>query len=326
MRIIFVPQFPSELRYQEWWFTEFPKQFRKRGFEVLTLGEKYVETIQARRSTLDMFSPINQAIEFETEQIREYMLLDIQDDDILFLADLSFPGLFANVLYHNKCNKMYAFCHATSANNYDYFEADRRSKFPVESGHSFLFDSVFVGSKYHQKKLKDMDNRYWRNTIVTYLPFQPYEGSIETFVPKKHRFMSASRPGIQKVDMELENRFEEVTREKIFRPISNTWDEYFTNLRASKFLLITSKEDTFGYQIIDAIRNGCYPLARNSLAYPEILPREFLYNDFDDLILRLDCLEIGISEGEKFKASIPRPLCEEQMDKFYDVICEEMEV
>lgn len=315
MRIIFVPQFPSELRYQAWWFTEFPKQFRKRGFEVLTLGENYADLIQLRRSTFDMFSPINQAIEFETEQIREYMLLDIQDDDILFLADLSFPGLFANALYHKECNIMYAFCHATSINNYDYFSDIAYSKFPVESSHAMLFDTVFVGSKYHQDKLP------WKNTKVTYLPFQPYDGSVEMFVPKKHEFMSASRSSVQKVDMDLENKIERITGKKIFRPTSNSWEEYFANLRSSNVLLITAREDTFGYQIIDAIRNGCYPLARNSFAYPEILPKEFLYNDFDELISRLDCLCIG---DDEFQASIPRPLCKKQMDKFYDVICEEM--
>jgi len=47
----------------------------------------------------------------------------------------------------------------------------------------------------------------------------------------------------------------------------------------SKILLITAHEDTFGYQIVDAIINGCVPLARNDLAYPELLPKEYLYND-----------------------------------------------
>ncbi len=46
MRIIFVPQFPSDLRYQEWWFTEFPKQFRARGFEVVTLKITVMKTIK----------------------------------------------------------------------------------------------------------------------------------------------------------------------------------------------------------------------------------------------------------------------------------------
>jgi len=314
MRIIFVPQFPSKLRYQEWWYKEFPKQFKEHGFEVLILGEKYLDVIQHRRSTLDMFSPINQAIEFETEQIREYMMLDIRNDDILFLADISFPGFFANVLYHKQCPKQYAFCHATSLNYKDYFEGVRLSKFPVERATATMFDKVFVGSHYHKEKL------CWTNTMVTYLPFQPYEGKIEPFVPKKHKFMSASRPNPQKVDSNLEKRIEDLCGE-IFRPTSNTWEEYFAHLRSSKFLLITAIEDTFGYQIVDAVTNGCIPIARNSLSYPELLPRKYLYDNFDDFVSRIDCIEIG---EEEEPAEIPRLLCEKQMRDFYDVICEEM--
>ena len=318
MRIIFVPQFPSEMRYQEWWYTEFPKQFRAHGFEVLTLGEKYLDVIKHRRSTLDMFSPINQAIEFETEQIREYMLLDIQDDDILFLADLSFPGFFANVLYHKECPKMYAFCHATSLNTLDYFNSLAYSKFPVESSHSFLFDTVFVGSEYHQKKLQAPDDRYWRNTMVTYLPFPPMEFKLSG-VTKTIDIMSASRPSPQKVDSELEAHVEQQLGLKIQRPVSKTWGQYIWKLQESKVLLITAKEDTFGYQIVDAVMNNCIPLARNSLAYPELLEREYLYDSALELVAKLELLT-----NLDRQPSVPKLLCEEQMNKFYDVICEEM--
>ena len=333
MRIIFVPQFPSKLRYQEWWYTEFPKQFKAHGFEVLILGEKYLDVIQHRRSTLDMFSPINQAIEFETEQIREYMMLDIRDDDILFLADISFPGFFANVLYHKQCPKQYAFCHATSLNELDYFQGVRYSKFPVESSHSFLFNTIFVGSKYHQHKLQATDDRCWCNVMVTYLPFQPRDGSIEPFVPKKHMFMSASRPSPQKVDSELEKEIERIYNTKIFRPVSNSWGEYFSHLRSSKYLIITSKEDTFGYQIVDAITNGCIPIAPNRCAYPELLPSKYMYKEYDlelmemgwDVACLFEMAMMAFTEIEDDeKPEVPRLLCENQMRDFYNVICEEM--
>lgn len=315
MRIVFVPQFPSKLRYQEWWFTELPKQFRQRGFEVITLGEKYVESIEHKRSKLDMFSPIDEAIEFESEQIKEYIALDLRPDDILFWSDISFPGLFGHVLFHKRPSKMFAFCHATSINKYDYYQSVKEFKYPIEENICKLFNKVFVGSEYHKAKLG------WNNLQVTYLPFQPYEGKIETFVPKTHTFMSASRVSPQKVDMPFEIKIERICEEQIFRPVNNTWEEYFANLRSSKFLLITAHEDTFGYQIVDAVTNNCIPLARNGLAYPELLPRKYLYDDLDDLMIRIDCIEAG---EEEEPAEIPRLLCEYQMRDFYNVICKEM--
>jgi len=317
MRIIFVPQFPSEMRYQEWWYTEFPKQFKAHGFEVLTLGEKYLDVIKHRRSTLDMFSPINQAIEFETEQIREYMLLDIQDDDILFLADLSFPGFFANALYHKRCNKMYAFCHATSLNYRDYFKKVRLSKFPVERSHATMFNKVFVGSHYHKEKL------CWKNTMVTYLPFppmRPFKGrpGIDD-VSRDIDVVSASRPSPQKVDSDLESFIEKEMDIEIFRFVTFDWYNYYRELSRCKVLLITAFEDTFGYQIVDAIMNNCIPIARNSLAYPELLEREYLYDNDYELLGKLELLT-----NLDTPPPVPKLLCQEQMNKFYDVICEEM--
>ena len=320
MRVLFVPQFPSELRYQEWWFSELPNQFKKRGIEVLTLGEKFIESIQLRRSKVDMFSPINQAIEFETEQIKEYMSIGVQDDDILFLADTSFPGLFVNTLYHKRCKKMYAFCHATSLNKHDYFSSVRFSKYPVETFHATLFDTIFVGSKYHKDKLtgptKDI---YWQNTKVTYLPFHPAEELIVKPLKKTIDIMSASRPSIQKVDSQLESYIEGQLNVKIQRPVSSTWFNYYWNLNSAKILLITAHEDTFGYQIVDAIRNHCIPIARNSLAYTELLPRQYLYETREELLHLIS----GILNGD-VEYKIPELLCKKQMNEFYDVICEEM--
>lgn len=318
MRIIFVPQFPSEMRYQEWWFSELPNQFRQRGFEVLTLGEHYINKTKGASYDPSIFSPIKQSIFLESLQINEYMDLDIKDDDILFLADISFPGLFPNVLYHKECPKMYAFCHATSINKMDYFQSVSYSKFPVESSHSILFDTVFVGSEYHQRKLQAIDMRYWKNTMVTYLPFPTIFFDQEP-INKTIDIISASRKNVQKVDEILEDLVE-ARFGTIQRPQARTWTEYQHNLQSSRILLITSHEDTFGYQIVDAIMNGCIPLARRSLAYPELLDNQFLYSTSGELLSKIS----RILEYDEDVFREPKLLCEEQMNKFYDVICSEM--
>jgi len=314
MRIIFVPQFPSEMRYQEWWFTEFPNQFRERGFDVVTLGEDYSEMIKHRRSTLDMFSPIDMAIELEAEQIKEYINLELKEDDVLFWADISFPGLFGHVLFHKRPKKMFAFCHATSINAFDYYAPLREFKYPIEKSICAIFDKIFVGSNYHKNKLG------WNNIQVTYLPFQP---ELHTFknVNKTIDIMSASRPSVQKVDPFFEDYVEEQLMVKIQRPVSNSWKEYHWNLHQAKVLLISAKEDTFGYQIVDAIRCGCIPIAKNSFSYPELLPEAYLYDDRVRLIQKLDTI-LNIEPENSIQ--VPKLLCEEQMNNFYATICDEM--
>ena len=59
-RLIFVPQFPSKLRYQEFWYTEFPKQMEKYFDEVIVLGKSYIDNCIDVKSEKHMFSPIQQ--------------------------------------------------------------------------------------------------------------------------------------------------------------------------------------------------------------------------------------------------------------------------
>lgn len=312
MRIIFVPQYPSKLRYQEWWYVEFPKEFEKRGFEVITLGKNY---LNATRSSIEMFSPINEAIEFECQQIKEYIETKVYSDDVLFLADISFPGIFPSVLYHKKCKKQYAFCHASAINNFDYYAPVKSPKFATETALSTLFDKVFVGSYYHREKLINRANElHWGNTVITRLPFPPFKKSA---VPNKfNTFCSASRPTKQKVDLDLEIELEKISGKKIFRFEAKSWEEYYDNLSRSEYLIITSKEETFGYQVVDAIINGCIPIAPNAFSYPELLPEEYLYPS--------KAAASKIMKVVESVNTVPELKCKREMELFYDKIIYEM--
>jgi hypothetical protein len=311
MRIIFVPQYPTPMRYQEWWWNKFPEEFADRGFDVKILGAEKVEEMKHRRGDLSMFSPIHAAIELECAQIDEYMDLKIEDDDILFMADISFPGLFGNVLFHKRPKKCFGFCHATSLNYKDYFEKNRDSKFLAETSTAKLMNKVFVGSKYHKDKLG------WHDTIITSLPYPPvFEKLKDIIIPKKIDIISASRNNPQKIDKELEDKVEKIFGE-IRRPSAKTWFNYQWNLRSSKVLLITSFEDTFGYQIVDAVMNGCIPLAPMRCSYPELLPRRYLYKSEAELMSKLDYFINSDVE-------VPTLLCDQKMKDFYETITDVM--
>jgi len=307
-RIIFVPQYPTPMRYQEWWWWKLPQEFAKAGFSVKVLGANVLNHKKTAQG--GMFSPIKSAIALETAQINEYMELDLKHDDILFMADISFPGLFGNVLFHKKPKRCFAYCHATSMNTLDYFEKWRPEKFPIESSHASLMDTVFVGSNYHDDKLR------WQNTIVTRLPYPP----LKTFNRPKTLFMvSASRPTPQKVDLDLEMRIEEKFKWPIIRRDSDNWEDYYKFLAQAKILLITSHEDTFGYQIVDAVLNHCIPLAPNRCAYPELLPKECIYDSEEDLLKKLSyLLQLEVMPPT------PELLCDQEMKDFYSNIIQVM--
>jgi len=270
-----VPAYPATMRYQSWFFSEFPKELRKGFDRVVVIGEQYLKGHTVHDHDHSMFSARNQAIEFETRQIEEYLSLPINKDDFLLLLDLSFPGFFPGVLYHKRPRHCFAYCHATSLNHLDYFERDRHSKSLVERGHSKLFTRIFVGSQYHKQKLG------WRNVEVIGLPLPPFK--TYSSEEKIYDIVSVARPCEQKVTSEIET---EVERKfgKIERRQFYSWDQYYRFLGQSKVLLISSREDTFNYSILDAVLNGCVPVAPNKLCFPELLPANYLYSCADDLV------------------------------------------
>jgi len=304
-RLIFVPQYPAKMRYQEWWFYEFPNQLKNYFDEIIVLGKDYFLNEKATRGESENFSPIDANISFECAQINEYLNLKLRSNDILFLADVSFPGVFSSVLYHKPCSKMFVFCHATSANYLDYFEQLRPSKFQVETGHSMLFNKVFCGSQYSADKVG------WKNTKVVALPSPPVDIINQfPYVKKVHNIVSVCRPSPQKTNSIYEDAVEKEFG-KIERQLFDNWNCYSKFLSASKILLITTKEDTFNYTIMDAIRCGCVPLAPRNLCFPEILHNDYLFDTVDELIKKIE----DVLNGE---LKVPdKMVCQDKVDNFY---------
>ena len=287
-RLILVPQYPTRLRYQEWWFTELPKNYTTAFDEVLTLGQGMVNSVQAFGED---FSPMQEAIEFETQQIREYLALELRQDDVLLLCDISYPGLFGHVLFHKRPTHCFAICHATSKNRLDYFHKDRKAKWRVETGLRKLFNTIFVATKYHQEKLG------WGNTFITGLPLPPRElhtqGGKTLRFPYGGEVVSVARSGVQKRNETLEKYVEKNLGIKIIYPETNDWKNYYSFLSESKVMLITAKEETFGYQVVDALLNDCIPIAPNAFSYPELLHRDYLYKDAEELIVKVKAALAG---------------------------------
>jgi len=310
-RLIFVPQYPAKMRYQETWYDEFPKEMKKYFDEVVVLGESYISNVKDTKSEKHMFSPIQQAITLETIQINEFYNMKIdQGNDIIFLSDLSFPGFFSNVLHHKQTKKMFCFVHGTSLNYLDYFEPVRNSKYECEKGHSKLFKKVFIGGKYHESKL-----RSWNNLKVVGLPIPPYQ----TFMEEKiYNIISVARPNNQKIDTLIEHlvstNFGEIVRKEC-----NSWEEYYKFLSQARILLITSKEDTFNYSIMEAVMNHTIVLAPNRLAFPELLPREYLYDSYYELEEKIK----KILSKSKYEP-IGKLLCHDKCENFYENIAKEM--
>ena len=283
-RLIIVPQYPSRMRYQEWWPKHLREGYRRYFDEVLLLMPLNCEMQQSAAD----FAPMYDATVFELRQIEMYLSLDIDtQNDVLLLCDLSFPGLFSQVLYHRRPLHNFAICHATSLNKLDYFSGDRGSKWLTELATSRLFDGVFVATEYHKKKLEMMEN-----THVVRFPHPEHD--LIWSERRVRKLSSVARPHPQKVNRNLEGWLQDRTGYRIHRFCDEfprgTWEDYHQFLAESEFLIITSSEETYGYQVVDALMYGVMPLVPRICSYPELLPVELLYDPNDPQTL-LDAIE-----------------------------------
>lgn len=328
MRLILVPQFPQKLRYQEWWIFEFEKNLKKYFSEIVVLGKESDLIKQNEKYYLsgELFSPVQLSMKFEFEQIEEYYKMKIYDDDILLLLDVSFPGFFSNVLYHKRPNKIFGFCHATSINNLDYFSEVnykyKNSKRDNEISLFNLFDKIFVGSGYHQRKL--ISNNFPKNIhCLDALPNPPFNfyNKNKSFKSRKNSIVSVSRPTPQKVNVGIEKFVEDYFDIRIKRPENiNNWKDYYDFLQNSKVLLLTGCEDTYGYSIIDAYLNGCNVVVPYGYSYPYIINlRDNLFYSKNDLSSLVESLEKSLKE-HKFKELNN----EEYIKYFYDNLASKM--
>ncbi|MFC1534338.1 DUF3524 domain-containing protein [Thermodesulfobacteriota bacterium] len=62
--------------------------------------------------------------------------------------------------------------------------------------------------------------------------------------------------------------------------------EYGKWLKKGDIIASTATHEFFGISVLEAVRAGCRPLLPNRLSYPEIFPKDFLYDD-ENFITRL---------------------------------------
>lgn len=271
-RLVLVPQLPVRMRYQEWWGQTFELRLRQLApaLKVVVLGQ--CEPITIAKG----ISHHRKAIEFELLQMKQYVELKPGPKDILLHLDLSYPGLFHSLLMFHRPGRAVCVCHATSKNHLDLFGPHRKAKWPIEKAHASLYDRVIVASNYHAAKVE-----FPNLANLGALPDPPFavDQMLAGSIKRNRLWGSVARDTPQKRTAQVEKAIEHLTNTPVERQEHTSWGGYFRFLRSIKFLVITSKEETYGYQVIDAVRNGCVPIAPNDYSYPELLPSELLYDN-----------------------------------------------
>lgn len=288
--IIIIPMLPIAMRYSDWWNRRFQDELQKlmapRGFNVVCPFvplKGYSEF-----SSSEQF--MAHQLDFEMDWLNYLHHQVLNKDDIVLVLDCATPGLIGSYLHTRKPCKFVGFCHGTSFNALDIFPMSRR---PFDAAVLSAFDKVLVASQYHKGKLLDMCD----TEIVVHnmgglpdIQLNPafLNNICKPFSQREAAIAIVDRPTAQKRDMSL---LMKVADHLLKHPINGvtyhvddihgkatSWEEYFKLLASYRFILVTAQEETYGYQVHDAMQVGTFPIAPlNMLSYYESIPPECQY-------------------------------------------------
>ena len=276
-RLLIFPQWPSKLRYPEWWSDQLRRGFSKHFNVVNISGESVSEDYSARD-----FSSLKSSIIWEAGQLKEAVNV-IQDGDILFFADISYPGFVPQLVFHYKDNKKFGFCHATAKNFGDVFEYERNAKYMQEKAVMSHLDGVFFGTEYSRNKHYAHNAK---NAHVVGLPGIPFRRNWRFGQDIKYDVGIVSRVTPQKVNMKSMKVLEDSGLSIGFNDHtkSKSWQEYFKWIESCGVIVSLAREETFGYVVMDCSLVGTPFIVPNLFGYREVVRPELRYNSDEEML------------------------------------------
>jgi glycosyltransferase involved in cell wall biosynthesis len=299
MKIIHVPIEPYDRRYTRDWIKQFENCFDKQHQMFFTvMGE--INGLELKADTVLDACGTNY---FKLTQLQKIIKMIqsgfIKDGDVIFFADLWFPGIESLFYIRDMLKINFKIAGILHAGTWD--TADFTCRYGMRDwGHYFeeaLFygvDMVFVATEFHKQLIiNDTYNKERDKKIfVTGIPFFGKElrknhanFGKENIVVFPHRIAPEKHP---EMFDNLEIAFRTIAKDmpdvRFIKTIDVTKDskEYFDLLAKSKVVVSFADQETFGYSVVESVALGCLPIVPNALSYKETIHQDFRYNNIAD--------------------------------------------
>ena len=298
MKIIHVPIEKVPTRYTMEWKEVFEQQFTAEKIEYITVeGETPVIPIETG-SVLDAYGTNKYKLSQLTKLIDMIADGTIEDDDVIFFADLWFPGIEALFYIRDLSKKEFKIAgiyHAGTWDPYDFTSQHNMRDWGQHAELSWLHgvDTVFVATKFH-KNMIVMNSGDFDNTkiFVTGIPFNakqlqtqyPFE-SKENIVVFPHRCNEEKHP--EKFD-KLKKKYPQWRFVKTLEETQSR-EEYFQLLAKSKVMISFADQETWGFSTLESMALGNYVIVPNGLSYRETVPdSEYRYHKDNEVATMLE--------------------------------------
>lgn len=255
------------------------------------------------------FLDVNKTIIFKSLQLQMIAEMfykgEVLQNDVFLIGDLFFPGI-ESIKYMAELQginvKVYAFNYAGRADKTDFVQRLSNWADYSEKGYHLICDGIFVGSKEHRLNVMSHFGILPTKVHVTgYIWDRDFVDSIHQsgtlakseFVVFPHRL--SSEKGIEEFLEFAINTPLKIIVTSSGNPVdidlpdnvvylSNlTKKQYYEILDKSKYYLSTAYQETFGYTLQEAIHYGCEIAVPGRACYPEMVPREAIYHEVDQI-------------------------------------------
>lgn len=296
MKIFYIPIEPYETRYTADWIRQFEREFDKCGlcYETI-LGETFSNTVTSG-GVLDVCGTHL----YKFSQLQKLMIKlnenEVHDGDILFFADLWFPGVESLFYVRNMLNikfKIEGIFHAGTYDSHDFTYRNNMRSWGkwLEASWFSEIDKIFVATDFHKQLLLKgsiIIPRLADKIFVTGLPFygnelrNKYLNKKEDIIVFPHRLDEEKHPEL--FDLFIDKLAQKGFNFKAIRTIEETSSrqEYFSILGKSKIMLSFADQETFGYSTLESMALDNIVIVPNKLSYVETVPVSYRYDTLDE--------------------------------------------
>lgn len=295
MKFIYLPLEFIDSRYTVHLDRDITSYLIDSGIKHIRIYPKIVE----RPVKKDCFLEASTTIQFKSMQIAKiaemYYTDEIESGDIIFTSDIWFPGLCESVaylnLFFNKDVKIRGILHAGSFTLSDSVNKLERWAKNFEEIVFDIADEIYVASDFLKSDVSSKRILNKDKLIVTPLPLDIETMSkYKSYDVREDIIIFNGRNHVEKQPWLFERLKIEVQKE--FPNCRFIWtldeglskEDYYKLLSKSKGVVSFAMQENFGFGIAEAVYLGCQPILPNRLVYPEMYPKQCLYDTFDQCI------------------------------------------
>jgi len=276
---------PLETRYTGEWYSQFKKVFKELGVSHEFI---YGDVVTMNLESKFFLDPIGTNIWKTTQMSRMLNKFDkVREGDAIFTWDFWHPALECLAYIRSFLKKKFYLVGIAHSGTYDPWDLTyqigmgRYGKF-FEEGWFQILDKVFVATTFHKELILKSRTVDERKLCVTGLPVDIEHVSRfrKPWGQKEDLIVFTGRKSAEKgYDLVLKLRNDLNLPIVVALDLGLKKKDYHKLLGKAKIVFAPSKQETFGYGVVEGIANGCVPVVPNGLSFQDYVLKKFRYEE-----------------------------------------------